>query len=67
VNYSISELNLNSFWKDLENNDIRLSDSEVPIKVAVKQSFDNVDSIIFEAALALNAIETRTKQKEYIN
>jgi hypothetical protein len=37
------------------------------IKIAVKQAFDNVDSIIFEAALTLNAIETRNKQMEYIS
>lgn len=35
------------------------------IKVAVKQSFDTVDEIKFEAALALYAIETQYKQKEY--
>ena len=35
------------------------------IKVAVKQAFDPVDSIIFEAALTLHAIETRNRQKEY--
>ena len=35
------------------------------MKVAVKQVFDTVDGIIFEAALVLNAIETEYKQKEY--
>jgi hypothetical protein len=37
------------------------------IKVAVKQAFDNIDEIIFEAALTLNAVETKYKQKEYAN
>jgi len=37
------------------------------IKIMVKQTFGNVDSIMFEAALTLNAIETRNKQQEYIN
>jgi hypothetical protein len=37
----------------------------IEIKVAVKQSFDNVDEIKFEAALAAYAIETQYKQKEY--
>jgi hypothetical protein len=37
------------------------------IKVAVKQAFDNIDAIIFEAALVLNAVETQYKQKEYVN
>ncbi len=37
------------------------------IRIAVKQAFDDVDSIIFEAALTLNAIETRRKQKEYVS
>ena len=36
------------------------------IKVAVKQTFDNVDAIIFEAALVLYEIETKYKQKQYI-
>ena len=36
------------------------------MKVAVKQAFDNVDAIMFEAALVLNAIETKYKQKEYV-
>jgi hypothetical protein len=36
------------------------------IKVAVKQGFDKVDAIMFEAALTLNEIETKYKQKEYI-
>jgi hypothetical protein len=36
------------------------------IKVAVKQSFDTVDAIIFEAALTLNEQETKYKQKEYV-
>jgi len=39
----------------------------IPIKIAVKQTFDNVDSILFEAALTLNAIETRNKQKGYVS
>jgi hypothetical protein len=37
------------------------------IKVEVKQGFDNVDAIIFEAALLLNEIETKYKQKEYLS
>lgn len=35
------------------------------IKVAVKQAFDTIDAVIFEAALAVNAKETQYKQKEY--
>jgi hypothetical protein len=35
------------------------------IRVAVKQAFSSIDEIIFEAALALYASETRYKQKEY--
>jgi hypothetical protein len=35
------------------------------IRIAVKQAFNSVDAIIFEAALALNASETNYKQKEY--
>jgi hypothetical protein len=37
------------------------------IKVAVKQTYESVDAIIFEAALTLNAIETKYKQREYIS
>ncbi len=37
------------------------------IKVAVKQEFDPIDAIIFEAALTLNEIETKYKQKEYVS
>ena len=37
------------------------------IKVIVKQTFDDVDSVIFEAALTLNSIDTRYKLKEYAN
>ena len=37
------------------------------IKVEVKQTFDKIDAIIFEAALTLNDIETRYKQKEYVS
>ena len=37
------------------------------IKVAVKQSFDTVDAIIFEAALTLNEQATKYKQKEYVS
>jgi len=36
------------------------------VKVAVKQGFDTIDAIIFEAALTLNAIETQFKQKDYV-
>jgi len=38
-----------------------------PIKISVKQGFGSVDKILFEAALTLNAIETRYKLKEYIS
>jgi len=37
------------------------------IKVEVKQGFDRIDAIIFEAALTLNEIETRYKQKDYVS
>lgn len=37
------------------------------IKVAVKQGFDRVDAIIFEAALTLYEIDTKYKQKEYVS
>jgi len=37
------------------------------MKVAVKQTFDKVDAIKFEAAIAVNAIETQYKQKEYVS
>ncbi len=37
------------------------------MKVEVKQAFDPVDEVIFEAALALNTIETLYKQKEYVS
>jgi hypothetical protein len=37
------------------------------IKVAVKQEFGTIDAIIFEAALTLNEIETKYKQKEYVS
>ena len=37
------------------------------IKVAVKQEFDNIDAIKFEAALTLNEMETKYKQKEYVS
>jgi hypothetical protein len=37
------------------------------IRVAVKQGFNTVDSIIFDAALTLNGIETRYKLKEYVS
>jgi len=36
------------------------------IKVAIKQEFDKIDEILFEAALTLNEIETKYKQKEYV-
>jgi hypothetical protein len=39
----------------------------IQIKVAIKQEFDSIDAIIFEAALTLNEIETKHKQKEYIS
>lgn len=37
------------------------------IRLAVKQNFDSIDAIIFEAALTLNEIETKHKQKEYVS
>jgi hypothetical protein len=37
------------------------------MKVAVKQAFDPVDEIKFEAAIVINAIETQYKQKEYVS
>lgn len=37
------------------------------MKVAVKQAFDAVDAVLFEAALVLNAVETQYKQKEYVS
>ncbi|HLN89778.1 MAG TPA: hypothetical protein VK253_06900 [Candidatus Binatia bacterium] len=51
---------------ELERLTVRLVKGLAQMKVAVKQAFDNVDAIMFEAALALNAIETRYKQKEYV-
>jgi hypothetical protein len=39
----------------------------IQIKVAVKQDFDTIDGVIFEAALVLNAMETQYKQKEYVS
>ena len=38
----------------------------IQIKVSVKQEFDPIDAIMFEAALTLNEIETKYKQKEYV-
>ncbi len=35
------------------------------IKIAVKQVYNDIDAVIFEAILTLNAIETRCKQKDY--
>ncbi|MGO8806628.1 MAG: hypothetical protein ACLQO7_08530 [Candidatus Bathyarchaeia archaeon] len=37
------------------------------IIIKVKQPFNSVDSIIFEAALTLNAIETLNKQRQYVS
>jgi len=37
------------------------------IKVAVKQRFDAVDAIIFDAALTLNELETKHKQRDYVS
>jgi hypothetical protein len=37
------------------------------IKVAIKQEFDTIDAIMFEAALTVNEIETKYKQKEYVS
>ena len=37
------------------------------IKVEVKQTYETVDAIIFEAALTLNASETKYKQKGYVS
>lgn len=37
------------------------------MNVAVKQTFDNVDEIMFEAALVANAKQTQNKRKEYVS
>ena len=37
------------------------------IRIVVKQAFDNVDAVMFDAALILNSIETQYKQKAYVN
>jgi hypothetical protein len=37
------------------------------MNVAVKQTFDNVDAIMFEAALVANAKQTQNKRKEYVS
>ncbi len=37
------------------------------MKVAVKQTYGDVDAIMFEAALIANAKETQNKRKEYIS
>ena len=61
---SSSFLNL----KDLAETGFNFGEKNVgQIKVAVKQGFDTVDAIIFEAALTLNGIETKHKQKEYVS
>ena len=36
------------------------------MKVAVKQTYGDIDAIMFEAALVANAKETQNKRKEYI-
>jgi len=36
------------------------------MKVAMKQVFDPVSAIEFEAAILLDAIETQYKQREYV-
>jgi hypothetical protein len=36
------------------------------MKVEVKQTFGEVDAIMFEAALIANAKETQKKPKEYV-
>ncbi len=36
------------------------------IRVFIKQDFGVVDSIIFEAAITLNALETKVRQKDYV-
>ena len=38
----------------------------IQIKLAVKPTFSTVDSIIFDAAIMLNAIENQYKQKQYV-
>jgi hypothetical protein len=37
------------------------------MSVAVKQTFDNIDEIMFEAALVANAKKTQNKRKEYLS
>ena len=37
------------------------------IKVTIKQEFGAIDAIMFEAALTVNEIETKYKQKEYVS
>jgi hypothetical protein len=37
------------------------------MSVAVKQTFDNIDEIMFEAALVANAKKTQNKPKEYVS
>jgi hypothetical protein len=37
------------------------------MKVAVKQTFGDVDAIMFEAALVANAKETQNKRREYVS
>jgi hypothetical protein len=59
-----------SFLREFEEKFFHFGDVSMPqpqIKVEVKQGFDNVDAIIFEAALLLNEIETKYKQKEYVS
>ena len=55
----LTEKTIFEFWP-------RLQGYLAQVKVYVKQVFGQVDSIMFEAAMTLNAIETQAKQKEYI-
>ena len=37
------------------------------MKVAVKQTYGDIDAIMFEAALVANAKETQNKRREYVS
>lgn len=36
------------------------------MKIVIKQDFNHVDAVLFEANLVLNAVETLSKIKEYV-
>jgi hypothetical protein len=59
LRYSACEIRL----QEKLNGDLKLNQ----IKVAIKQDFGAVDSIIFDAAITYNAIETQNKQKGYVH